>query len=114
MIDRDQSYLEDMLSYAVDALEMLGAAGVAELTSDKMRQYAVTRAAEIVGEAATNVSPERRATLAAFPWRQVIGMRNILIHGYRGLDLTILVDTVRNHFPLLIGVLRESLGDSST
>jgi uncharacterized protein with HEPN domain len=112
MSDRDQSYLEDMLSYALDAIELLGDGSVEELATDKMRRYAVTRATEIVGEAATKVSGEGRARFAAIPWRSVIGMRNILIHGYVGLDLTILVDTVRNHFPPLIEMLRGALGDS--
>ena len=112
MSDRDQSYLEDMLSYTLDAIELLGAASVDELATDKMRRYAVTRATEIVGEAATNVSVEGRAALSAIPWRSVIGMRNVLIHGYVGLDLTILVDTVRNHFPPLVEMLREALKDS--
>ena len=39
-------------------------------------------------------------------------MRNVLIHGYVGLDLTILLDTVRNHFPPLVEMLRGALGDS--
>jgi uncharacterized protein with HEPN domain len=113
MSDRDRSYLEDMLSYALDAIELLGTADGPALASDKMRRYAVTRAAEIVGEAAAKVSAERRAQLPSVPWRSAIGMRNILIHGYVGLDLAILVDTVRNHFPPLIESLREALGDSS-
>jgi uncharacterized protein with HEPN domain len=65
-----------------------------------------------VGEAATNVSAGGRASVPAIPWRSVIGMRNVLIHRYVGLDLTILVDTVRNHFPPPVEMLREALGDS--
>lgn len=113
MTDRDQSYLEDMLSHALDAIEMLGEADVEAVASDKMRRYAVTRAVEIVGEAASKISQEKRAALPAVPWRSAIGMRNVLVHGYAGLDLTILVDTVRNHFPLLVDVLRDALGESS-
>ncbi|HZZ89989.1 MAG TPA: HepT-like ribonuclease domain-containing protein [Caulobacteraceae bacterium] len=114
MTDRDPSYLEDMISYASDAIELLAGADAVALSSDKMRRYAVIRAAEIVGEAASNVSAPRRATLTGVPWRAVIGMRNVLIHGYTGLDLNILVDTVRNHFPVLIGVLRDALGEGSS
>ncbi|MFN3511798.1 MAG: DUF86 domain-containing protein [Phenylobacterium sp.] len=74
MIDRDPSYLEDMLAYA-------------------------------------KVSPEGRARLPALPWRQIVGMRNVLIHGYRGLDAGLVVETVRDHFPPLIERLKKALGE---
>ena len=112
MTDRDQSHLEDMLSYALDAIELLGDADAIALADDKMRRYAVTRAVEIVGEAAANVTVERRSQLSSVPWRSVIGMRNVLIHGYAGFDLAILVDTVRSHLPPLVETLRAALGGS--
>ncbi len=99
MTGGDESYLEDMLSYALDAIELLA--------------DAVTRAVEIVGEAATRVSAERRAALPDIPWRAAIGMRNILIHGYAGLDAAILANTVRGQFPTLVEDLRKALGESA-
>ena len=113
MSDRDQSYLEDMLSYAQDAITLLGDADAAALAADKRTQYAVIRAVEVVGEAASKVSAVGRAKIPAVPWRQVVGMRNLLIHGYRGLDLGVMVETVRDHFPPLIEQLKTALGDSS-
>lgn len=114
MNDRDQGHLEDTLSYALDAIELLGGATATGLASDKMRRYAVTRAVEVVGEAASRVSEEGKATLPQLPWREAIGMRNVLIHGYAGLDLSILTDTVRRNFPKLIEDLRQVLGESSS
>jgi uncharacterized protein with HEPN domain len=113
MSDRDESYLEDMLSYAIDAIELLGDADATALAAEKMRRYAVIRAVEVVGEAASKVSPERRDSLPNVPWRPAIGMRNVLIHNYVGLELTIVADTVRNDFPNLVRVLRQVLGDGS-
>jgi uncharacterized protein with HEPN domain len=113
MSERDLSHLEDMVAYALDAIELLGDADAQALGADKMRRYAVIRAAEIVGEAASRVSAERRAVLPEVPWRSAIGMRNILVHGYGGLDLAILVDTVRNHFPSLVETLRRVVGGTS-
>ena len=114
MSDRDQSYLEDMLTYAVDAIELLADADAAALAADKMRRYAVIRAVEVVGEAASKVSQGRRASLQEVPWRAAIGMRNVLSHNYVGLELAIVADTVRNDFPGLVKVLRGVLGDSSS
>jgi uncharacterized protein with HEPN domain len=111
MIDRDPSYLEDMLAYAKDAVDLLGSADAAALESDKRTRYAVIRAVEVVGEAAAKVSPEARAHLSDLPWRQIAGMRNVLIHGCRGLDADLVVETVRDHFPPLIERLKKALGE---
>jgi uncharacterized protein with HEPN domain len=111
--DRDRSRLFDMLSYARDALELLGECDAKGLASDKMRRYAVTRAAEIVGEAAAQVSEAGRAANPAIPWSGAIRTRNRLIHAYRGLDLGILVSTIREDFPPLIAELERLLGEGS-
>ena len=111
MNERDQSYLEDMLSYARDAIELLGRDDAAALEADKRSRYAVIRAVEVVGEAAAKVSEAGRAALPAAPWRQAIGMRNVLIHGYQGLDIGLVVETVREHFPPLIDLLSRALGE---
>jgi len=50
-------------------------------------QDAVMRNLEIIGEAAKRISPEFRARLAALPWRQIAGLRDVLIHDYPNLDL---------------------------
>ena len=110
---RDESLLEDMLSYARDAVELLGETDTPTLAGDKLRRYAVIRAIEVVGEAAGRTSDETRAALPSLPWRQVIGMRNVLIHCYAGLDLNIVVRTVRVHLPVLIEQLGQVLGEGS-
>lgn len=111
MNDRDQSLLEDMLAYAADAIELLGDRDAAAMALDKRTHYAVIRAVEVVGEAASKVSADGRASLPAVPWRQAIGMRNMLIHGYASLDLGLIVETVRDHFPPLVEQLKRALGD---
>jgi uncharacterized protein with HEPN domain len=110
MNKRDESLLQDMSAYAVDAIELLGDLDANSLLGDKRTQYAVVRAVEVVGEAASKVSPETRATLTDVPWRQVVGMRNILIHGYTDLDLALVVKVVRAHLPNLIALIAEIIG----
>lgn len=112
MNDRDQSLLEDMLVYATDAVELLGDADASALAVDKRTRYAVIRAVEVVGEAASKVSAEGRGALPALPWRQAIGMRNVLIQGYNSLDLGLIVKTVRDHFPPLVELLKSALGET--
>jgi uncharacterized protein with HEPN domain len=49
---------------------------------------------EIVGEAATKISPELKQSTPSIPWAAIIGMRNRLIHGYADIDFDILWDTM--------------------
>jgi uncharacterized protein with HEPN domain len=114
MIDpNDRARLADMLSYATDAIELLGGADATALAADKMRLYAVTRAMEIVGEAASQVSPAGRSALPQLPWSGAIRTRNRLIHAYKGLDPAVMVSTVNEDFPPLIAELERVLGDGS-
>jgi uncharacterized protein with HEPN domain len=51
---------------------------------DRKTQYAVLRALEVIGEAAKRVPPDTQARFPDTPWRQIIGMRNIIAHDYLG------------------------------
>ena len=111
MTKRDRSLLEDMLSYALDAIDLLGSLDANGLLADKRTQYAVVRAVEVIGEAASKVSAEMRGKLPALPWKAVVGMRNALIHAYPDLDLGTVVLVVRRDLPQLVADIRDALGD---
>jgi len=107
MLSRDINYVLDLLE-AVRLLQTF-VAGVDQDTfeNDLMRQAAVMRQLEIMGEAARRLSEETRLELSEIPWRQIIGMRNRLIHGYDDVDLAIVWDSVQNDLPLLIAQLEK-------
>ena len=54
----------------------------ATFMQDLMRQSAVLRQLEVMGEAAKHLSPSFKAAYPNIPWRQIVGMRDILIHAY--------------------------------
>jgi uncharacterized protein with HEPN domain len=62
------------------------------LDDDTLLRFALTRAVEIVGEAANQVSEAGRAELADVPWAQIVGMRNRLIHAYFDINRGILCE----------------------
>lgn len=68
---------------------------------DKMIQDAVIRNLEIIGEAAKNISQEIRDTYPDIPWKQIAGMRDVLIHQYFGVDLDTVWLVVENRLPPL-------------
>jgi uncharacterized protein with HEPN domain len=52
----------------------------ADLDTDRMLLFAVVRAIEIPGEAASRISDETRSRAADVPWRAMVGMRNRVAH----------------------------------
>lgn len=67
--------------------------------ADPMRQDAVVRNLEIVGEAAKQVPDSLREQAPEIPWRQMAGMRDKLAHDYFGVDLALVWDVVANELP---------------
>ena len=111
--DEDRRRLCDMADHARYAIDLLGDLGTSDLATDMRSRFAVVHAIEIVGEAAAKVSTSAR-TGVALPWTRVVGMRNILIHGYPDIDLSRVVNVVRNDLPALIAQIEAALGDLDT
>lgn len=80
-----------------------------DLDSDEMLLFALVRAIEIAGEAASRVTAETRAGLPDLPWNSIVGMRNRLIHAYFDIDRDILWTTVTEAVPPLAERLRRVL-----
>ena len=64
------------------------------------------RSLEYIGEAASKVSPACRDAHPALPWREMIGMRHRLIHGYGEVRLDIVWDIAQQRLPQLIVALK--------
>ncbi len=67
-----------------------------------MLLLAVTRAIEIVGEAASQISPQLRRQRPGIPWTDIVGMRNRLIHAYFDVNRDILWTTATELAPALL------------
>lgn len=65
----------------------------------------------IIGEAARHVAPEVRAAAPGIPWQDMRDMRNIVAHGYFGVDLEIVWETLTHDVPRLRAPLLALLGD---
>ena len=102
-----------MVDAAEQALSFVQGRLRADLDADAMLRLALTRAVEIVGEAAAQVTDAGRAELPDVPWPQVIGMRNRLVHAYFDINGDILWDTVLIALPLLLVQLRAALAASA-
>jgi uncharacterized protein with HEPN domain len=70
-----------------------------------MLLFALVRAVEIIGEAASRVSEPTRAALPAAPWNQMAAMRNRLIHAYFDVNRDVVWQTAIEEIPALVTVL---------
>jgi uncharacterized protein with HEPN domain len=92
--------LRDMLE-AVTAIERHLDCDKAEFEQDELRQTWFLRHLQIIGEAARALPAEVRALATAIPWSKIIGMRNVLVHGYFDIDTDIVWQAVTIDVPAL-------------
>lgn len=109
----DRGRLEHMLKHAQEAIQMVEGKQRSDLDQDRKLNLALVRLLEIVGEAASRVSPARQTMLASIPWPAIVGLRNRLIHGYDEVDFDILWNIVTLDLPPLVAVLQRVLGEDA-
>jgi uncharacterized protein with HEPN domain len=91
-------------------------ARVANLTRDQFdqsetHQLVLVHQVQIIGEAASRVSPETRETIPAIPWRQIVGMRNRIVHDYLEINYDVVWSVAIQSVPELLSVLEPLVGD---
>ena len=94
--------VEDILEAARRAVAFVDGVEYQAFLPNLEKIAAVERQIFIVGEAAAQLPESVRRLAPAVPWRGIIGMRNVLAHGYWKSDEETLWDTARNELPLLI------------
>ena len=103
---RDKQYLLDILNTAQIALQYIEGITREQFFQNIQLQDALVRRLEIIGEASRRVSETGRQELPSIDWKQIIGMRNRLIHEYDDIDLFLVWDTAQNDLPILISTLQ--------
>ena len=105
----DRWRVRHMVDAAEQALAFVQGRHRTDLDGDAMLRLALTRAVEIVGEAAAQVSDAGRTEFPDVPWPHIVGMRNRLVHAYFDINPDILWDTVLLALPGLLTQLRGPL-----
>lgn len=106
----DRQRLRDMVDHARFAIATARGRSRADLDRDRAFRAACERFIEIVGEAAAHVSEPTREQLPFIPWHEVVGMRNILAHGYSVIDLDAVRGVVTSDLPEIITMIEAYVG----
>ncbi len=78
-----------------------------QFLADKIRFFAVMKNVEIIGEAANMLTEEFKTSHNNVPWKQVIKMRHVLVHGYSNILPEILWETAKQDVPQLRDLLLD-------
>ena len=101
--------LQHMLDAAQEAISFAFGKKREDLDDDRMLVLSLVKDIEIIGEAATKVSESCHQEHPEIPWKEIVTMRNRLIHGYFDINLAIVWKTVTEELPLLIQQLQKAI-----
>jgi uncharacterized protein with HEPN domain len=110
MSNDDLIRMRHMLESAKEAQSYIAGKKRLDLDRDRMLVHSLVRCIEIIGEAASRVSPPGRSETLAIPWPDIVSMRNRLIHAYFEINLDLVWDTVVDDLPPLIAALEKVPG----
>ena len=97
-----QEHTEAILRYCKDCHSL------SDFEADPMRVEATVFNLMQIGELSkTSLSDAAKEAIPTIPWRQIYGMRNRIVHGYDGVDMRIVWDTVAEDIPKLRQALDE-------
>ncbi|MBZ5563680.1 MAG: DUF86 domain-containing protein [Acidobacteriia bacterium] len=86
---------------AIEKIEKYTVRGEQAFKQDELVQTWIVHHLEIMGEAVRSLSPALRNKYPKVPWAKIIGMRNILVHHYFGIDVAAVWSVAQNELPRL-------------
>jgi len=84
--DRDAAYVSDMLGFAREVVTYATGQTEESYLRTPMVRRAIERCIQLIGEAASNLTPEFYKRHSEVPWRQIIDQRHVLVHAYAVID----------------------------
>ena len=102
----DIVYVQHVLNAIAKINEYVAGVSEQEFFEATMRQDAVIRQLEIIGEAVKNISVLTKQKADDIPWKDMAGMRDVLIHQYFGVDISAVWQTTQDDLDEVEQLLR--------
>jgi len=94
---------------AIDAINKYANRGRRVFEDDELIQTWIVHYLQIIGEAASKISAGFQDEHPEIPWSKIVGMRNILVHDYFGIDTDIVWQVVEKDLPALEEIIKNLL-----
>jgi uncharacterized protein with HEPN domain len=107
-VKRDRPYLQHIID-AIDSIREYTRDGRDAFMRDAKTQDAVIRKFEIIGEATKRLDAETKARRPDIAWREIAGLRDVLIHNYMGVNLKRVWGVVEHRLQPLRKAIQELL-----
>ena len=102
-------YVQDMLEFGNRALQYTNGMDQDSFTENALIYDATLRNIELIGEAATHIPAWVREASPEIPWRDIIGVRNRVAHGYLHISDSVIWSLIQDAIPDLLPKLRRLL-----
>lgn len=107
----DTLYIGHMLDLSRKALEKASRWDRASYDQNEDIRLILAHLVQRIGEAANRVSADSRERNADIPWKQVVGVRNRIVHDYMDIDYDVIWEIVAHDLPLLVQALSRIVED---
>ena len=78
-----------------------------DFIKNSMMKFACIKQMEIIGEASNHISDEIKDKFSEIEWTQIVGMRNVFVHEYFGIDANLVWEIIKNDMPVLKGKISK-------
>ncbi len=106
----DRQRLLDILE-AISHIEKFASRGHESFSADELVRTWIAYHLQVIGEAAANLSAGLKQGYSEIPWSRMVGMRNILVHQYFGIDWKEVWKTAMIDVPVLKRSVQRILED---
>ncbi|NVO02955.1 MAG: DUF86 domain-containing protein [Bacteroidetes bacterium] len=105
----DKARLQHILDAILEIENYLVGSDFEVFIENSMMRFACIKQMEIIGEASNHISEEMKANFTNVEWTQIIGMRNVFVHEYFGIDSSLAWEIIKSDLPDLKGKVVEIL-----
>lgn len=95
----DKVRLQHILDAILEIEDYLKDTDFSDFMQNSMMRFACIKQMEIIGEAGNHVSNEMKTRFSSVEWAQIVGMRNVFVHEYFGVDSSLVWEIIKNDLP---------------
>jgi len=105
----DAQVLLRHIAHCISRIEQDTKSGKEAFMTNETLQDAVVHNLQIIGEASKKLPDHLKSRCSAIPWKEIAGMRDVIVHDYFGISWEIVWDVIQNRLPTLKKAINDML-----